>query len=145
MSADKTAKTAEQRTLGRPRRFDRDSALLAAMRIFWAQGYEGTSIQDLVAAMGVNKPSLYATFGCKEALFQEAVQLYDRLEGRATTESLANAKTARDAVRVMLEANAHAYSTAEGPRGCMIVLSALLGTPDNQPVRAFLAQNRLEG
>ncbi|MFA1602208.1 TetR/AcrR family transcriptional regulator [Alcaligenes faecalis] len=145
MSADKIEKNAEQRTLGRPRRFDRDSALLAAMRVFWAQGYEGTSIQDLVAAMGVNKPSLYATFGCKEALFQEAVQLYDRLEGRATTESLANAKTARDAVRAMLEANAHAYSTTEGPRGCMIVLSALLGTPDNQPVRAFLAQNRLEG
>ncbi len=145
MNAVKTEKTAEQPTLGRPRRFDRDAALLAAMRVFWAQGYEGTSIQDLVTAMGVNKPSLYATFGCKEELFQEAVQLYDRLEGRATTESLANAKTARDAVKAMLDANAHAYTATEGPRGCMIVLSALLGTPDNQPVRAFLAQNRLEG
>lgn len=145
MNAVKTEKTAEQPTLGRPRRFNRDAALLAAMRVFWAQGYEGTSIQDLVTAMGVNKPSLYATFGCKEELFQEAVQLYDRLEGRATTESLANAKTTRDAVKAMLDANAHAYTATEGPRGCMIVLSALLGTPDNQPVRAFLAQNRLEG
>ncbi|WP_447919539.1 TetR/AcrR family transcriptional regulator [Achromobacter aegrifaciens] len=120
-------------------------ALLAAMRTFWAQGYEGTSIQDLVDAMGVNKPSLYSTFGCKEEIFREAVELYDRLEGRATSQSLAAARTAREAVETMLRANARAYAVDEGPRGCMIVLSSLLGAPENARVRAFLADNRLDG
>lgn len=115
------------------------------MRTFWTQGYEGTSIQDLVAAMGVNKPSLYSTFGCKEEIFREAVELYDRIEGRATSQSLAQASTAREAVETMLRANARAYVVEEGPRGCMIVLSSLLGAPENESVRAFLAENRLNG
>jgi AcrR family transcriptional regulator len=145
MSADSKMKTSQLPTIGRPRGFDRDTALLAAMRTFWAQGYEGTSIQDLVNAMGVNKPSLYSTFGCKEEVFREAVELYDRLEGRATSRSLAEAATAREAVQTMLLSNARAYTSAEGPRGCMVVLSSLLGAPENENVRAFLAQNRLDG
>jgi len=115
------------------------------MRTFWTQGYEGTSMQDLVDAMGVNKPSLYATFGCKEEIFREAVELYDRLEGRATSQSLNEASTARQAVETMLRSNARAYAVEEGPRGCMIVLSSLLGAPENARVRAFLADNRLNG
>ncbi|QEK95846.1 TetR/AcrR family transcriptional regulator [Achromobacter insolitus] len=138
-------KSAPAPKIGRPREFDRDAALLAAMRTFWTQGYEGTSIQDLVAAMGVNKPSLYSTFGCKEEIFREAVELYDRIEGRATSQSLAQAGTAREAVETMLRANARAYVVEEGPRGCMIVLSSLLGAPENESVRAFLAENRLNG
>jgi AcrR family transcriptional regulator len=138
-------KSAPAPKIGRPREFDRDAALLAAMRTFWTQGYEGTSIQDLVAAMGVNKPSLYSTFGCKEEIFREAVELYDRIEGRATSQSLAKAGTAREAVETMLRANARAYVVEEGPRGCMIVLSSLLGAPENESVRAFLAENRLNG
>ena len=115
------------------------------MRTFWTQGYEGTSIQDLVDAMGVNKPSLYSTFGCKEELFREAVDLYDRLEGRATSQSLSDARTSREAVETMLRSNALAYAVDDGPRGCMIVLSSLLGAPENENVRAFLANNRLNG
>lgn len=115
------------------------------MRTFWTQGYEGTSVQDLVGAMGVNKPSLYSTFGCKEEIFREAVELYDRVEGRATSQSLSEARTAREAVETMLRSNASAYAVDEGPRGCMIVLSSLLGAPENDSVRAFLADNRLKG
>ncbi|WP_306028942.1 TetR/AcrR family transcriptional regulator [Stappia sp. MMSF_3263] len=115
------------------------------MRTFWARGYEGTSIQDLVDATGVNKPSLYSTFGCKEEIFREAVELYDRLEGRATSQSLGAATTTREAVETMLRSNARAYVADEGPRGCMIVLASLLGAPENKNVRAFLADNRLSG
>jgi len=139
------AKSATVPKIGRPKEFDKDLALLAAMRIFWTQGYEGTSIQDLVSATGVNKPSLYATFGCKEEIFRQAVELYDRVEGRATSQSLSAARTARDAVETMLRSNARAYAVAEGPRGCMIVLSSLLGAPENESVRAFLAANREDG
>lgn len=145
MTAGNKLKRSETPTIGRPRGFDRDAALLAAMRTFWKQGYEGTSVQDLVTAMGVNKPSLYSTFGCKEEIFREAVELYDRLEGQATTQSLAEAATAREAVETMLRANAHAYTVSEGPRGCMIVLSSLLGAPENEGVRVFLTKNRLDG
>lgn len=145
MSVRGKAKTTPAPKIGRPKEFDRELALLAAMRTFWAQGYEGTSVQDLVEATGVNKPSLYSTFGCKEEIFREAVALYDRLEGRATSQSLSQARTAREAVETMLRSNARAYAVDEGPRGCMIVLSSLLGAPENERVRAFLAANRLDG
>lgn len=145
MSAGGRSKSAPAPKIGRPRAFDRDTALLAAMRTFWTQGYEGTSVQDLAAAMGVNKPSLYATFGCKEEIFREAVELYDRVEGKATSQSLKKPGTAREAVESMLRSNARAYVVEEGPRGCMIVLSSLLGAPENESVRAFLADNRLQG
>lgn len=145
MSAGGKSKSALAPKIGRPRAFDRDTALLAAMRTFWTQGYEGTSVQDLATAMGVNKPSLYATFGCKEEIFREAVELYDRVEGKATSQSLKKAGTAREAVESMLRSNARAYVVEEGPRGCMIVLSSLLGAPENESVRAFLADNRLQG
>lgn len=145
MSAGGKSKSDLAPKIGRPRAFDRDTALLAAMRTFWTQGYEGTSVQDLATAMGVNKPSLYATFGCKEEIFREAVELYDRVEGKATSQSLKKAGTAREAVESMLRSNARAYVVEEGPRGCMIVLSSLLGAPENESVRAFLADNRLQG
>ncbi|TIU07517.1 MAG: helix-turn-helix transcriptional regulator, partial [Mesorhizobium sp.] len=66
---------------GRPRTFDRTTALRRAMEVFWAKGYEGASMSDLTAAMGINSPSLYAAFGSKEALFLEAVELYTQVEG----------------------------------------------------------------
>lgn len=138
-------KPGRHRVMGRPRGFDRDAALAAAMRIFWARGYEGTSIQDLVEVMGVNKPSLYATFGCKEELFREAVELYGRTQGGLVSGDLGAAPTARAAVEDMLRANAQAYGAGDRPRGCMIVLAALLGTPENQAVRALLGESRRAG
>ncbi len=66
---------------GRPRTFDRQVALRRAMEVFWRRGYQGASMTDLTAAMGIGSPSLYAAFGSKEALFREAVDLYNLTEG----------------------------------------------------------------
>ncbi|HEY9412611.1 MAG TPA: TetR/AcrR family transcriptional regulator [Jiangellaceae bacterium] len=129
---------------GRPRSFDRDDALLRAMHVFWARGYEGTSIDDLTTAMGITKPSLYAAFDCKEALFRESIELYESLDGPHTTRNLDTGATAREAVEAMLRGNAEAYVDPATPPGCMIVLSGLLGTSANDDVRAFLEGKRLE-
>lgn len=130
---------------GRPRAFDRDAALRRAMELFWARGYEGTTIGDLTAAMGINRPSLYASFGCKEALFEEAAVLYDRVESAGVKQAVAAAPTARQAVDALLRLNARAFTSGDRPPGCLIVLSALLGTPDNAGVRDFLARTRRAG
>ena len=61
---------------GPPKQFDRTKALATSMEVFWRRGYDGTSIQNLVDALGINRSSLYATFGDKDALFIEALQLY---------------------------------------------------------------------
>lgn len=124
---------------GRPRAFDRNVALRTAMEVFWERGYEGTSVSDLTGALGINRPSLYAAFGCKEALFREAVELYNRVEGAATEAAMRNAPTARGAVEAMLRNNAAAYVHPANPPGCMVVLSAAIGTPETSEVRAFLA------
>ena len=127
---------------GRPRNFDRASALRRAMEVFWERGYEGTSLSDLTEAMGIERPSLYAAFGCKEALFREAVDLYNETEGIPAQRVLETAPTARQAIEAMLRDYATTYTQAGKPPGCMIVLSALLGTPQNKEVRDHLARHR---
>lgn len=109
---------------GRPRGFDREEALERALELFWAKGYEQTSISDLTQAMGLKPPSLYAAFGSKEALFQEALALYTRTRGDGIWDALENVPTARAAVEEVLRRTALAYSSGETPRGCMVVLAA---------------------
>lgn len=127
---------------GRPRGFDRAQALRQAMVVFWERGYEGTSLSDLTEAMGIERPSLYSAFGCKEALFREAVDLYNEIESPAAQRMLDTKTTARDAISGMLHHYAENYTRAGKPPGCMIVLSALLGTPQNRKVRDHLASHR---
>ncbi|MGH8931412.1 MAG: TetR/AcrR family transcriptional regulator [Egibacteraceae bacterium] len=127
---------------GRPRSFDRAAALRRAMEVFWERGYEGASLSELTAAMGINSPSLYAAFGCKEALFREAVALYDATEGSVTSSALRDEPTARDAVEAMLRNNADLYANPDKPSGCMIVLAATTCTPANSRVRDHLAECR---
>src|SRR5215467_8279144 len=90
---------------GRPREFDRDEALQHAMELFWAQGYEGTTLSDLQKAMGsITAPSFYAAFGSKEDLFREAVELYKTQQGAPVLKALLEGPTARASIEAMLRA-----------------------------------------
>lgn len=124
---------------GRPRTFDRNRALLRALELFWERGYEGTSISDLTAAMGINPPSLYAAFGSKEQLFREAVAYYNDPDRSPTARAIRDQRTVRDAVEAMLRENAAQYVDPDSPRGCLIVLAATTYTPESASVRDLLA------
>ena len=127
---------------GRPRSFDRDLALRQAMITFWELGYEGTSMTDLTAAMGIASASIYAGFGSKEQLFREAVELYGATEGAKPLHLLHTAETAREGIAQALRANAERFTDPGTPPGCMVVLSALTGTTKNAGLRDFLAERR---
>lgn len=129
---------------GRPRSFDRQAALRAAMHVFWHNGYEGSSISDLTAAMGIGTRSLYAAFGSKEQLFREAIALYNAVEDHIGNRALREKPTAREAIEAMLRDNADAYVDPTTPRGCMVVLAATNCTPANEPIREHLAGLRKE-
>jgi AcrR family transcriptional regulator len=130
---------------GRPRGFDRAAALRLAMESFWEHGYEGTSIGDLTARMGIRPPSLYAAFGSKEALFREAVALYEDVEGKPPLRALHDGPTAAAGIEAMLRANVRAYTEPGRPTGCMVVLAATTYTPSTEGIRDFLAELRRQG
>jgi AcrR family transcriptional regulator len=112
--------------IGRPREFDRDAALEAAMLVFWRKGFAATSMNDLCDAMGVRSPSLYAAFGGKEALYLEALDHYVRGGGPPVWEELAAGKTARTGVQALLLALAESLPESRtSPAGCMATLAAV--------------------
>jgi AcrR family transcriptional regulator len=109
---------------GRPRDFDVDEALTAALRVFWSKGYEGASMTDLTEAMGVTRPSLYAAFGNKEALFRKALDLYER-EKLCYIGSALEAPTARGVAERMLTGSLRNQTSGEDPRGCLGVITSV--------------------
>src|SRR5215475_10872604 len=118
---------------GRPREFDRQKALQRAMELFWAQGYEGTTLEALQKAMGgITAPSFYAAFGSKEQLFREAIELYNETEGAPMRKALAEGKTARASMEGLLRAAAIAFSQRDRPRGCLLAMGAVNCMQDNQ-------------
>jgi AcrR family transcriptional regulator len=112
--------------LGRPREFDRDMALDAAMLLFWRKGFSATSMNDLCDAMGIRSPSLYAAFGGKEALYLEAIAHYVRTVGPPVWDNLTKGATARAGVENLLLAGTESLPESGGtPAGCMAMLAAV--------------------
>lgn len=136
-------KRIERRPRGRPRALDRDEALETALQLFWRQGYEGTSVADLTAAMGVTPPSLYTAFGSKERLYQEALDRYGASYGSFTARALAEEPTARHAVERILRESVAIYSEGPAPRGCMLASGAVACAPEHTLVAADLSRRRL--
>src|SRR3954466_14672758 len=108
---------------GRPRAFDVDEALDKALKVFWRKGYEGATLPDLTRAMGINRPSLYAAFGSKEALFRKVIDRY--VEGPASYVRAALAEpTARAVAERLLAGTIDVVTDRHNPRGCLIVQGA---------------------
>ena len=128
---------------GRPRGFDRTVALEAAMHLFWAHGYEATSLAQLKAAMGgLSSASFYAAFKSKEALFREAVRRYLDTHGQVVASLYDSAVAPRDAVERALRGSARMQTDRSHPAGCLVVLSTLTSAPENSHLQALLAAER---
>ncbi|MFC3575693.1 TetR/AcrR family transcriptional regulator [Streptomyces yaanensis] len=112
------------RPRGRPRSFDRETALEKAVLAFWEHGYEATSVSDLTRVMGIGAPSLYAAFGDKRSLFEEVVTVYDDRYGSFGDRALAEEPTVRAAFERMLREAADLYTAPGHPHGCLVVHAA---------------------
>ena len=129
---------------GRPREFDVDEALDRALRVFWRRGYEGATLPDLTAAMGINRPSLYAAFGSKEELFRKALDRYVEGPAAFVREAL-NEPTARAVAERLLGGTIDLVTDRRNPRGCLIVQGALACGETAESVRREVAARRVAG
>ncbi len=126
---------------GRPREFDIDEALASALQVFWSKGYDGTSLTDLTEAMGITRPSLYAAFGNKEALFRKALDLYEREKLAYVSEAL-EAPTSRQVAERLLRGALEMQTSECEPRGCLRVISSMTCGSEAESVRADLIARR---
>jgi TetR/AcrR family transcriptional repressor of nem operon len=114
--------------MARHKEFDRDEALHKAMEVFWSRGYGAASIQDLVTHMGINRQSLYDTFGHKHALYLQALDRYCEVEGRKVFELLEQPGSVKEALRQLFEGVVEKAGDGQR-RGCFIgnAMSELAG------------------
>ena len=132
-----------KRKTGRPRGFDRDEALDAAMRAFWAHGYETTSVADLTAAMGIKAPALYGAFGDKRRLFLEAAARY-RGDAQVEARTIAEAMSAKAAAELVLHGAVERFTDPATPPGCLLASSTATGSDAAAEVRDVVAGMRNE-
>lgn len=126
---------------GRPRAFDRDMALQKAMEVFWAAGYDATSMPMLTDAMGISAQSLYAAFTSKDALYREAIERYRTTIGGFGRRAMEEEKNAIAAMERLFKDAAVAFSSPSHP-GCMITMAPAGQATD--PLSEFGRQLRAE-
>jgi AcrR family transcriptional regulator len=126
---------------GRPREFEIDAALDAALLLFWRHGYEGTSLAALTDAMGVNVPSLYAAFGNKESLFRKALDRYLQKPASYLPAALEE-PSARRAIERLFCGAIDMVMDRRHPDGCLLVHGALASGPGAEPIRKELSLRR---
>jgi AcrR family transcriptional regulator len=124
------------RSRGRPRSFDERDALEKATQVFWSKGYDGVTIDDLVAGMGVGRPSLYAVFGDKRTLFLRVLKAYAEKKGALAAKALLSPQTLRDSLAHFLKHAVESATEKGSARGCLLVCVAPV--VDDDEVRKFL-------
>jgi TetR/AcrR family transcriptional repressor of nem operon len=111
--------------MARTKQFDERQALVSAMLVFWEKGYEGTSIQDLEHATGLNRTSIYNAFGNKRAIFDRVMDCYKESVMSALFAELDSAPNIKEAIRRMLNGALDIHFDKDNPGGCLVVLSIL--------------------
>jgi TetR/AcrR family transcriptional repressor of nem operon len=106
--------------MGRPREFDFDAALERAVQTFWAKGYEATSIDDLCAATGLGRSSLYAAYGDKQAIYAQALERYEQNAVARIGATIANARSVRAGIAAFVQRIIDDIVAGPGRRGCFI-------------------------
>ncbi|MCV4231518.1 TetR/AcrR family transcriptional regulator [Virgibacillus sp. LDC1] len=128
---------------GRPRAFNRDEAVAAAMLLFWEHGYESTSLAQLRAAMGdISAASFYAAFESKESLFREVMDQYISTYGQVSESFRDTSLTSKTAIEQGLRQSARMQTESSHPLGCLLILSAVNCSPEQQHIREMLAKER---
>ena len=124
------------RPRGRPRNFDERDALEKATQVFWSKGYDGATIDDLVAGMGVGRPSLYSVFGNKRTLFLRALRVYSERKGALAAKALLSPGTLRVSLTAFLTHTVETATEKGSAQGCLLECVAPL--VNDAEVRKFL-------
>jgi AcrR family transcriptional regulator len=134
----------ERQKMGRPRAFSEPEALDAAMRVFWEKGYEGASLDDLTRAMGINRSSLYATFGDKETLFRRVITRYSSGPMASLWDALGK-PTARAVVETLLRTTVNFLADPSHPQGCLTIQGGMACGSGAESVRQTMIAWRKAG
>jgi TetR/AcrR family transcriptional regulator, copper-responsive repressor len=129
---------------GRPRQFDSETALHNAMLVFWRNGYRGTSVDDLTDALGINKPSLYAAFGDKEALFLQVVDHYREKMLVPALKKLSECGNLKDGLSAFFADIGEVVLENDTPPGCLIACLLSEECCESETIKAKLA-NSIDG
>jgi TetR/AcrR family transcriptional repressor of nem operon len=121
--------------MGRPRTFDEDVAVRAAMELFWTQGYEATTPAELGEALGIGRGSLYHAFGSKHALYQRALECYVAEQRQAMIAALEGEGPTDERIRRALQL---ILDGAPDPRGCMVTMAAVEAPPHDEVTTEFV-------
>ncbi|MFT5782045.1 MAG: AcrR family transcriptional regulator [Pseudomonas sp.] len=127
---------------GRSLSFDRQAALQTALHLFWKHGYEGTSIAELVVAIGIAPPSLYSTFGSKEQLYQEVIALYLQGPGNFIQTALGDTDSGCGFIERILLSAAREFSAHSHPPGCIVATGLVASSALHHQVAQSLAELR---
>ncbi len=130
------------RPRGRPRNFDETEAVQKAMRLFWTKGFDAVTVDDLVASMGVGRPTLYAVFGDKAVLFMRCLHAYAEWLGGGALKALLGPARVAEGVNGLLAHVVKSATLSDSPWGCLMICVA--PAVDDPAVRKFLAKARTE-
>lgn len=127
-----------QQGRGRPRKYREEDALRAAGEVFWTKGFRATSLEDLTAAMGMNRPSIYNAFGNKKAVYRRALQQFARGMETAFQQTMVEQDDVRTALSSFYDAAVGTYTGGDLARGCLVMSTAVTAATSHPEVRADL-------
>ncbi len=127
--------------MARPKQFDQAAALQKAIGVFWKKGYAATSVTELVEAMGINAPSLYATYGDKRCLFLTALRCYQQSQREWMNGLLASGLPAREVLRQLLEAMVEESLSDPDRKGCFMVNTTTELANQDEEIFRLVAEN----